>query len=366
MTQKVPDNKKISPSLVFFLIHAMQVGVGVLGFQRIIAKSAGYDAWISIIIAGLTVHIIVWMMYKMLKIADGDILAIHKYIVGKRFAKVLCSFFILYLVLQAMAILRNFIEIIQVWMFPHLHTFWFGLVFLLLVLYVVFGGFRTVTGVAFFSVLLPFYILFLFLYTVPYSDFTNMLPILDHSIKEILLSSRDMSFSIIGFESLLFFYPFIKNPEKSKKWAHLGIAYTNFAYLYLAIITFAYFPEAQLDKNIWPTLTLWKIIEMPFVERFEYIGIANWSLIILPNICIALWCVSRLTKQIYSVRQKRALPVLALLVLAGISLVVTREQINVITNITGKFGFYFNFAYVPILFIATLIAKKVKGHEKET
>lgn len=366
MTQIVPDNRKISPSLVFFLIHSMQVGVGVLGFQRIIAKSAGYDAWISILIAGLTVHIILWMMYKMLSIADGDILTIHTYILGKRAAKVLCSLLILYFILTTMAILRNFIEIVQVWMFPHLYTFWFGLVFLLLVIYIIFGGFRTVTGIAFFAVLLPLYILFLFLYTIPYSDFTNMLPILDHSFTEILLSSRDMSFTVVGFDTLLFFYPFIKNPEKSKKWAHLGIAYTTFAYLYLAIITFAYFPEAQLDKNIWPTLTLWKIIEMPFVERFEYIGIANWSLIILPNICIALWCVSRLTKQIFSIQQKKALPALALVVLVGISLLETRDQINTLTNITGKAGFYFNFVYIPILFIAVLIAKKVKNHEKDT
>lgn len=366
MTQNVPDNKKISPSLVFFLIHSMQVGVGILGFQRIIAKSAGYDAWISILIAGLAVHIIVWMMYKMLSIAEGDILAIHTYLIGKKAAKILCSILILYFVLLTSAVLRNFIEIVQVWMFPHLHTFWFGLIFLLLVLYVIFGGFRTVTGIAYFSVLLPLYILFLFLYSVPFSDFTNMLPILDHSIKDILLSSRDMSFSIIGFETLLFFYPFIKNPQKSKKWAHLGIAYTTFGYLYLAIITFAYFPEAQLNKNVWPTLTLWKIIEMPFVERFEYIGIANWCLIILPNICIALWCVSRLTKQIFSIQQRKALPALALLVLVGISFLVTRDQINAVTNITAKFGFYFNFVYIPILFIAILITKKVKSHEKDT
>ena len=57
MNSNVPESKKISPFLVFFLIHSMQSGVGILGFQRFIAKSAGYDAWMSIILSGLMIHI---------------------------------------------------------------------------------------------------------------------------------------------------------------------------------------------------------------------------------------------------------------------------------------------------------------------
>src|SRR3954469_3851102 len=71
MNANVPESRKISPFLVFFLITSMQFGVGILGFQRFIAKSAGYDAWMSIILAGLMIHIILWMMLKMLKIANG-------------------------------------------------------------------------------------------------------------------------------------------------------------------------------------------------------------------------------------------------------------------------------------------------------
>lgn len=366
MNSNVPDSKKISPFLVFFLIHTMQSGVGILGFQRYIAKTAGYDAWMSIILTGLVVHILLWMMFKMLKIADGDMTSIHTFVLGKKIGKIFTSFFILYFCLFTVTVLRSYIEVVQVWMFPELRTFWFALALLVLAIYIVFGGFRTVAGIAFFSIILPFYIDVLFVVIIPYSDFTNLLPIFDHSVKELLLASRDMSFTLLGFETLLFFYPFIQNPERSKKWAHFGALYTTMLCIYLAILAFGFFPEAQLQKNTWPTLAMWKIIKLPFVERFEYIGVSNWGLVILPNICICLWCASRLAKQLFSIRQKTSVTAIAILCLIATSLISTRGQIDILTTYTGKVGFYFNFIYVPLLFAGTLIAKKVRNREKHT
>ncbi|MEH7250905.1 GerAB/ArcD/ProY family transporter [Neobacillus niacini] len=366
MSSNVPESKKISPFLVFFLIHTMQSGVGILGFQRFIAKAAGYDAWMSIIFTGLVIHILLWMMFKMLKIANGDLTSIHTYVLGKKTGKILSSTFILYFSLYAVTVLRSYIEIVQVWMFPELRTFWFALAFLLLVIYIVFGGFRTVAGIAFFSVILPLYIAGLFIIIIPYADFTNLLPIFDHSVKELLLASRNMSFSLLGFETLLFFYPFIQQPEKSKKWAHFGVLFSIILCIYLAILSFGYFSEEQLQKNLWPTLTMWKIIKLPFVERFEYIGITNWALIILPNISICLWCASRLAKQLFSIRQKTSVLFIAVFCLIATSLLSTREQINFLTDITAKVGFYFNIIYVPLLFAATLLVKKVKSRAKHT
>lgn len=360
MSVQIPESRKISPFLVFFLVHANQAGVGVLGFQRVITKDAGYDAWISVIIVSFFIHLIMWMILKMVFTVNGDFLSIHEFIFGKWLSKILGTILIVYLCLTAVAVLRNYIEIVQVWMFPRLQTFWFALVFLILVIYIVSGGLRAITGIAFFSVILPLYILFIFFFTIPYSDFTNILPILDHSLTDLLKGAHAMSFTMTGFEALLFFYPFVKEPKKAKKWAHLGIVLTIATHLYLAIITFAFFPEAQIQKNIWPTLTMWKIVEMPFVERFEYIGIANWCLIVLPNVCIPLWAASRMAKHMYTIKQRTVVPILALICLVTVSLFTTRTSINSLTNITGTAGFYLNFIYIPLLFLATLIARKVK------
>ncbi len=60
----VNEKYKVSPFYVFFLVHSIQTGVGVLSFQRVLAKSTGTDGWISILLAGLIVHIMIWVIYK--------------------------------------------------------------------------------------------------------------------------------------------------------------------------------------------------------------------------------------------------------------------------------------------------------------
>ena len=50
---KIKAEHQISPVFVFFLIHGAQFGAGVLGFARIIAKAAGYDGWMGVLITGI-------------------------------------------------------------------------------------------------------------------------------------------------------------------------------------------------------------------------------------------------------------------------------------------------------------------------
>ncbi|GLB59745.1 GerAB/ArcD/ProY family transporter [Cytobacillus sp. NCCP-133] len=362
--QTVPDRLKISPFLVFYLIMSMQIGIGVLGYQRIIAMDAGYDAWISILFIGVGIHVIVWMMYKIGETVNGDIVTAHKYLAGSFFGKALSVIFIGYFILYSLTVIRTFIEVIQVWMFPELSTFWFTFGFLLLCVYIIFGGFRTVVGTAFFGVVLPAYLLFTFGWAVKFSNLSNLLPIWDHTIKELLTASYHTSLTFIGFEIILFCYPFIKEPKKSQKWAHLAVLTTTLIYTVLAIITFSYFAEDQLQKQIWATLTMWKIVEMPFVERFEYIGIANWNLIILPNVCISIWIASRLIKRIFNIRQKIGVFFIVGAVLILINFLNTREKINTLNDYIGKMGFAFTFIYIPLLFAAVKIAKKFMQKRK--
>jgi spore germination protein AB len=357
---KLEERFLISPFLVFFLISSIQLGVGILGFQRIIAKAAGYDSWISIIAAGIIVVLIIGLMYRILEKADGDIFSVHQNLFGKWVGNAISTIFMIYLLAFSIIVLRTFIEVIQVWMFPEFNVPIFGLYFLMLSYYVITGGFRTVTGISLFSIILPSYLVFTLFFPLKYADLGNLLPVFDHSIMELVNATKGMTLSMMGFEVLFVFYPFIKKPEKSRKWAYLAVGYSTLLYLLYALTAFLFFSEAQLEKQIWATLSMWKVVELPFVARFEYIGVASYILIILPNICLALWASSRAVKRIFSVKQKPALIVQMIIVLGVISLLNSRQTINVANDLLAQVGFYFNFVYVPFLFIFSLIRSKMR------
>lgn len=356
----IDETKQVSHYLIFFLIGSMQMGVGVLGFQRIIAAEAGYNAWISVLAAGLSIHIILFFQFRILEKGGGDIVEAHKIAFGKWIGGSISLLLSLYFLAVATTIIRTYLEIVQVWMFPQLNIFWVSFLLVLLAFYIVYSGFRTVTGVAFFGLVLPSYLVFTFGFTFPYSDYRNLLPLFDASFMELVKGFQAMSLTLLGYESVLMFYPFIKEPKKAKKWAHLAVLLMTLFYTVVAIISFAFFSEPQLEKTVWATLSIWKIVEMPFVERFEYLGIGNWVLIILPNVCIALWCGSRIIKRVTKIRQKIALFFLSSLVLAGIPFLERREHINLLNDTLGKIGLYFNYVYIPMLFVILMIARKVR------
>ncbi|MBM6617046.1 GerAB/ArcD/ProY family transporter [Bacillus suaedaesalsae] len=358
--KNIPETSLVSSFLVFYLVHSMQIGVGILGFQRIVAKTSGNDAWIAILVAGIGIHVLIWMIYKIFATQHGDITDVHRAIFGKWIGGALSSLIIIYCILLGITLLRTYIEIIQVWVFPEFNAMIFSVFFLALVFYIINGGFRAVTGIAFFGVVLPFYIVLAFLFPIKFSFFQNLFPILDHSIKDIAMAAKGSTLSFIGFEMLLIYYPFIKDAGKSQKWAHMGNVLTILLYLIAMIVSIGFFSQEQLERNIWATISMLKIAELPFVERIEYIAISSWILIILPNICIALWGASRVAKRVFNKRQR----VFLLLFLAITALLTTyidtRTQIDMLNNITAQIGFYFIYGYIPFLFVISIIRSKWK------
>ncbi|NRD80127.1 GerAB/ArcD/ProY family transporter [Bacillus sp. BRMEA1] len=361
MQESINERLQISPYMAAYVVVSMQIGIGILGFQRVIAKDAGYDAWISVLVAGLITNISLWFIFKICESVEGDVMYANVYMFGKIIGNLINIIFIFYFILTCGAILGGLIEVIRTWIFLDLNPFWFATVYLLLGIYIVYGGFRIVAGICFFGKIIPLYLVFTFGFALKYGDFTNLLPIFDHSANQLIKSGYHMSLSYLGFEELLFFYPFIKNPGQSKKWVHIGLLATTFFYTSLAVISFSYFPPGLLKRSIWATLEMWKIVRLPFIERFEYLGIANWTLLILPNVAVTLWCASRGVKRILNIRQKKAVIFIALLCLILVAVIPTRERMDLVLNLDSIVGFSLAYVYAPFLYLLLLIKKKVKA-----
>lgn len=358
-------NVQISPFLVFFLIHSIQIGVGVLGYQRIIAKSAGNDSWIAVIAAGAAVNFSIWVMYKLLDNANKDLMGIHQDLFGKWFGGMLSFIWVFYWMMMSVTTLRNYMEIVQVWMFPKINLYIFCLIFLLLVYYGVSAGFRVVAGICFLGVVIPFYLVLTFLFPLEHTEFRHLLPVWNHSVQDMAIASKDMSFSYLGFSTLLMYYPCIKHPRNSQKWAHFGNLLTVGMYTGLMIITTAYYSEQQLSRQVWATLAMWKIVEMPFVERFEYIGITSWILVILPNICLFTWAAVKGVTGLFTIKPDKVLVVILFLSYIICVTIRGRDSINLVTDLLARFGLMLNFFYIPFLFILWMVISRIRKNRYE-
>lgn len=360
MQATVEERFQVSPYLVFFLVHSIQIGVGILTFQSDIVKWAGNDAWISILLSGSIIHVLLWMMFHVLNKEGTDVIAINQKIYGKWLGNSLNFALLIYFLLVAIVVIRVYFEVIQVWMFPRVSLVALCIIFLPLLYYIVEGGFRIVTGICFFGVVLPLYLILTLLFPLQFAHGENLLPIWNHSIWQILFSAKGMAISYVGFETLFIYYPFIKDPKKSQKWGHYGVAFSTFLYLSTYIVTIVYYSEGQLVQNLWPTLGLWKIMKMPFVERFEYIGISSWALVILPNITLALWCFMRGTKRIFGGKQRIILLIALVIIMGIVPFIKGYSQIRQLSALLNYGGYIVMGGYIPFIFISHFIYSKVK------
>lgn len=116
-------------------------------------------------------------------------------------------------------------------------------------------------------------------------------------------------------------------------------------------MTTVYFSQEHLHRTIWPALSMWKIVRLPIVERFEFIGITTWIVILLPNICLSCWAASRGVKEIFSLRQKSIIPWFLGLIFMMTIFISDRRDIEYLNKMVSNTGFYTVFIYIPVFFI---------------
>jgi spore germination protein (amino acid permease) len=357
----IKEQYLVSTFFTFFLVHSSQTGLAMLSFQSDISKKAQQDAWISVLLTGIAIHFIIWLIYKILDEKHPDLIAIHHFCFGKLIGNCLSFSALLYFLLSALTVFWGYIEIIQVWVYPTLKTWQLGIVLALLIYYLVSGGFRLLTGFSFWGVVFPSFLLILIYFPLKYAKTPiTLLPILNHSIGDILLSAKASTLLFLGFEWILIYYPFIKDANKSQKWAQFGTLYSTVLYLTITLISFIFYNQEALQHTPWPTLKMVKVVQFPFVERFEYFFIFIWLLVIISPLCISIWACTRITRRITRIPPKISLLIFLIILVTATTFSQDFRSVEIISSITSEIGFYFIYMYIPLLFLIKFIKEKRK------
>jgi len=352
------ENYLVSNFFVFFIIISSQNGIGLLGFQNIIAKNAKHDGWIVVLLIGISLQIVLWLIYEILKGDNKDIMTIHNEFFGKFFGSVASIFISIYFLTATITVFRTYLEIVQVWAFPSVSLWEISILMLLIIYYIVSGGFRVVTGICFLFAFIPSILFFLSLYfPLKFSNINNILPIFNLSFIDLIKAFKESSSIFFGFETLLIYFPLVKNAHHSKIWANIAIMFTTIIFTIVALVSLTYFSVGQLVNSKWPTLEMTKIMELPFVERFEFIFIFSWLAIIIPTISLHIWSISRIYKRLFNVKPRISLINSLVLILVFTLIIDNYFKAEILNSIVSQMGFYFIYIYIPLLFLIKVIRR---------
>ncbi|WP_093216609.1 GerAB/ArcD/ProY family transporter [Sediminibacillus albus] len=362
----VKPNLRIKAFYLFFIITSLQTGSGIMGVPRYIFMEAKQDAWISVLIAGGLIHLVVAVMLVILnKYENADILGIQMDIFGKWIGKLLGTGYIIYFFFVLVSVLVDYIQVIQIFVFPRVSPWLLSLMLILLIIYAVSGGLRVAVGVTFLFFFFSLWLLIFLYKPISLMDFEHFQPVLQASPAELLRGARKTVYSYIGLEILFFIYPFIDNKRKAKQSAHLGVLLTTFLILLVTVICIGYFSGRELVEQIWPVLVLFKIVEYAIIGRFDVLVVTEWMMVILPNIIFLTWMITYSMKRLYKVPQRKALYAVGATAFVGAGLVKNEVVILNYIDRVATAGFWIAFVYPMLLFPIVLIKRRKYTKQKD-
>ncbi|MCG6171379.1 spore germination protein [Anoxybacillus sp. LAT_35] len=364
---KTPKERlSINAYLVFFLVHTAQIGLGIVGVQRVIFVEARQDAWIAVLLSGLWIHLIVFVMYRTLKLTEHDnLFSIHTFVYGRVLGWIVNAAVVVYFLMAYTSILLGYVEMALTWIYPDFPLWGGTLILVVLTVYALYGGgFRLVAGVSFLTFFMTIWIVIVAFQPLKYAEWIHLLPILEATPKQMANGVLKTAYTMLGFEVLYIIYPFVKEKDRVHRYAQLGVLLTTFLVAVVTVIAITFFSPKQLDVTIWASLSMFTIVKFPFIERFEYVVIPLWLLVILPNLLMFMWAMTRGGKALFHIKQKYLLFVFACVAYALALFFEKRATINELIDKVGYYGFGFSFIYPFFLYMFVRIKKWAKGSAK--
>ncbi|MDR6553350.1 endospore germination permease [Paenibacillus qinlingensis] len=263
---------------LFAFILQTQIGIAVLSFPYDLHKAAGADGWISVLVAGAAVQLLL-VGYAMLcqRFPRQHLYQFAPLIVGKWLGNLVNVVYILHFTITSSLILLMEMMFVELWILPHTNP---GLIIVancIVCLYMAKENIRVIARYHALITLLIIIMVAIMLTNFSTMDFRYLLPVGQEGFQAILLGVKSSVLSFLGFEVVLVLNSDIQTQGKSIippiLWAN-GLATAFF--LLIVFICYLNFSPDSLDFIPQPVPYYLNGISLPFLERLDLIFLSIW------------------------------------------------------------------------------------------
>lgn len=362
----LPSDQISQSQFFFFMIHS-QVGLTILGLPHLLGKTAGHDGWISVILAGIYVQILVLLYYFIIKkYPDSTLFDIIVDVFGAFAGKCLNILLVVYYIMYSIHFIYQCTSILKLWNY-YRTPFWFMALLLIFVgYYILMGDLLTIGRFLTISIVIILTMLYFMFWDLNELNYHQILPVGEAGIWNIFKASKDGFTAFAGFEIFLFIHPFVHSAKKNKarllKLANISIWFVCSLYLLTTVFVYLYFPNAA--KNV-VNAVVYFIVPMHFnvLERIEVFFIAAWSLLMATSyICfLFIGCLglSKLNNKNHHNHYLLPVSILIFICAVIVNLFATKEFFTVFNQIKSYYS-YFVIVLVPMLTALLLLFRKGK------
>lgn len=290
------QTKLTSVQLTFFVIQT-QIGVGILGLPFNVFSVSKGDAWISVLIAGGMVQLLITLLWLLgRRFPSKSILEYSKLLVGNFTGTLINIGYLIYGILVTSLVMMYATAIIKSWAL-NLTPEW--VVMLLLLLPGIYLGkekmmeitnvYVVVSGLIFLLIIVS--IVVLFIYPV---DWRYLFPIGASGGVTMLKGAKEAYFSMLGFELLLIVYPYFKHNGNPAVLISVSIAnlFVTVVYTFLTISSLVTFSPDELKIVPQPVLYYVKSLYFQVIERIDLLFASLWIVNVITSLTSYLFLCS--------------------------------------------------------------------------
>ncbi|WP_306702917.1 GerAB/ArcD/ProY family transporter [Bacillus cereus] len=356
MISKIDNANTISLSQFIFIIHGAQVGTGILFLPRTLAEKSGTDGWLVLPLCFLfsTIASIAWIQIARRyskHLLNNKINGIIK--------KTIVIIYIAYFSFYAWVVILNGMLYIKGNLLPKTPDYFIIILFLIPTYLVVSENVYVLGRYSEIVFYLTIWIILLFLIPLKEGNILNMLPVPKNGIVGILNAFPQAIFPFTGFEIVFCIYPYLKRKQNAIKGVVIANSITMIFYIFMTISCYIFFSPDEITAYNQPVLSILKIIEVSFLERFDLIIISLYLFVVFtawtPYIYVSLLCISNLTN-----REKNTVHTFIFFLCIILSVFLIHPSLNQVQgwkNIISHIGL--GTAYIFPIFM--LVAIKLRG-----
>ncbi|WP_025026914.1 Ger(x)C family spore germination protein [Caldalkalibacillus mannanilyticus] len=314
--------KKLKTYHVIFLVQNSMIGLGLLSLVNDLSP-LGNNQWIAPLLLGVIASILLYPMVQLCrKFPDDSLFVIHERVLGKWLGKIMNALFTIYAITSVASVFEGYLRLIQVVTLPD-HTILPGSIYSFIVLVlIVYGGIKSVAR---FNMLSFFFTGWMVVFLVwPFSKgyFIDALPRFDTSYTEWGEALFLGGHSMLGFELIMIYFPYIYNQQKAYRDSVIGVWITVMFYVLVSFTSVMYFSTWQMEHLLYPLLNIYQSVQLAFIERIETFGLTLWIFLIMSTTSVYLWAAKRGLDSLLSNHKNRTwhlyfLAIVALLVFLG-------------------------------------------------
>ncbi|SEM71370.1 spore germination protein (amino acid permease) [Paenisporosarcina quisquiliarum] len=310
---------------VIFLVQNTMVGTGLLSAPQRLSV-LGYSQILMPIYFGIIATITLWPMVWICSQYKGDnLFRINEILLGKWIGKGINVLIVLHFTLLIAAVISNYMNLIQTTALPEQTTTVTILLVLLLLTYIVNGGIKTIARLCTLTFFLAMPMVYFLRWGIEKGDLSHIFPLFNFTSKEFFKALQQGYLSILGYELIMFYFPYILDQKKAFKHAVIGIWITISLVFITTLVSVMYYSEWQLEHVEFSVLHLFKAGEFSFVERIDIMGITFWVFLILTTAATYLWSARKGLDSIRSKKNKNHVYFITAAIFGVIMLPVNRE-----------------------------------------